>query len=37
MPDAIVAASALHLSLPLVTADKDFNRIAGLDLRLLKL
>lgn len=37
LPDAIVAASALHLSLPLVTADKDFSRIAGLDLRLLKL
>jgi predicted nucleic acid-binding protein len=37
LPDAIVAASALYMSLPLVTADKSFSKISGLDLHLLKL
>jgi predicted nucleic acid-binding protein len=37
LPDAIVAASALYMSLPLVTADKSFLKIPGLDLHLLKL
>lgn len=37
LPDAIVAASALYMSLPLVTADKRFSKIPGLDLHLLKL
>ena len=32
LPDAIVAASALYMSLPLVTADKGFSKIPGLDL-----
>jgi len=36
LPDAIVAASSLFMSLPLVTADKSFSKIPGLDLHLLK-
>ena len=36
LPDAIVAASAMYMSLPLVTADKSFSKIFGLDLQLIK-
>jgi predicted nucleic acid-binding protein len=32
IPDTIIAASALALSLPIITADKGFKKIAGLDL-----
>ena len=32
IPDTIIAASALLLSLPIITADKSFKKIAGLDL-----
>ncbi|RKR81292.1 hypothetical protein BDD43_1437 [Mucilaginibacter gracilis] len=32
IPDAIIAASALAFSLPIITADKGFKKIAGLDL-----
>ena len=35
--DAIIAASAIYLNLPLVTADKGFKRIKELDLQLLEL
>lgn len=31
LPDAIIAASALHLNLPLISADKVFNRIEDLN------
>ena len=37
LPDAIVAASSLYMSLPLVTADKSFLKNTRLDLHLLKL
>lgn len=37
LPDAIVAASAMYMGFPLITADSDFTKITGLDLRLLKL
>lgn len=37
LPDAIIAASALYTSFPLVTADKIYLKIPGLDLHLLKL
>ena len=37
LPDAIVAASAMYMGYPLITADSDFTKITGLDLRLLKL
>ena len=37
LPDTIMAASALYMSMPLVTADKSFQKISDLDLRLLKL
>jgi predicted nucleic acid-binding protein len=37
LPDVIVAASAMYMGLPLVTADKSFAKIAGLDLQLMKL
>jgi predicted nucleic acid-binding protein len=32
IPDTIIAASALALSLPIITADKSFKKIADLDL-----
>ncbi len=32
LPDAIVAASAIHIGLPIITADKDFRKIPELDL-----
>lgn len=35
--DAIIAASAIYLNLPLVTADKGFKKIKELDLQLLEL
>ena len=36
LPDAIVAATSVCNHLPLVTADKGFKRIEGLDLNLLE-
>lgn len=35
--DAIIAATAIHLNLPLITADKDFKKIQELDIQLLEL
>ena len=35
-PDALIAATALHLALPLLTFDKGFTRIKELDLVLLE-
>ena len=35
LPDAFVAATALWLGVPLLTADKGFSRISGLDIVLL--
>lgn len=32
IPDTIIAASALSYSLPIITADKGFKKITGLDL-----
>jgi hypothetical protein len=32
IPDAVIAASALHFQMPLVSADTDFKKIAGLTL-----
>ena len=37
VPDAIVAASAIYMSFPLITGDKDFLKIGGLELQLLNL
>lgn len=37
LPDAIIGATSLYMSLPLVTADKSFAKLTGLDLRLLKI
>lgn len=34
LPDCIVAASALYLDLPIITADKDFKKIKELNLML---
>ena len=31
-PDAIIAATALYLQIPLITADKEFEKIDNLDL-----
>lgn len=35
LPDAIVAASAIVKNIPLITADKGFNQIEELDLKLI--
>ena len=32
LPDAIIAATAIYLQLPLITADSDFKRIKELEL-----
>lgn len=37
LPEAIIAATAKHLSIPIVTADSDFQEIAGVDVLLLDL
>jgi predicted nucleic acid-binding protein len=37
LPDALIAATALHNNIPLLTFDKDFIRIKELDLVLLEL
>ena len=37
LPDAIIAATAKAFNLPLVTADKDFKKIEGVDIVLLDL
>jgi predicted nucleic acid-binding protein len=37
VPDAIIAATAIYLNLPFVTADKGFKKIQELDLQLLDL
>jgi predicted nucleic acid-binding protein len=37
LPDAIIAATAIYLDIPLVTFDTDFNKIEDLKLVLLKL
>jgi len=37
LPDAIIAASCLHMGFPLVTADKGFGKIAELEVVLLEL
>ncbi|MEY2828912.1 MAG: hypothetical protein RIQ33_770 [Bacteroidota bacterium] len=36
LPDAIIAATAIYLDLPLLSADKDFSRIVHLNLLLFK-
>jgi hypothetical protein len=36
LPDAIIAATALYLDLPLLTADKEFNRLPNLKLILIE-
>lgn len=30
LPDAVIAATALHLKAPLITRDKGFQKVAGL-------
>ena len=32
LPDAIVAATAISLNLPLITADRQFEKVSGLDV-----
>ncbi|MEP7170195.1 MAG: PIN domain-containing protein [Bacteroidota bacterium] len=32
LPDAIIAASSQYLSFPLLTADKDFNKVKEIDI-----
>jgi hypothetical protein len=34
LPDCIIAASALHLELPFISADKDFSKVKELNLLL---
>jgi predicted nucleic acid-binding protein len=35
-PDAIIAASAITMGLPLITADKQFEKVSGLDVIIIK-
>ena len=37
IPDAIIAASALHYDIPLLTADKEFKKITELEAIILEL
>ena len=37
LPDAIIAATALYLKIPLLTADKGFKKIDSLDMVLLNI
>lgn len=37
LPDAIVASTALLYNIPLITADKDFKKIEGIDLLLVSI
>jgi len=37
LPDAIIAATALSLEIPLLTADKDFAKIKEIDCFILEL
>ena len=37
IPDAIIAATAIEYNLPLVTADKGFEKISGLKVNIVKL
>jgi predicted nucleic acid-binding protein len=34
-PDAIIAATSKYLNIPLITSDKDFKKIPGIELILL--
>jgi predicted nucleic acid-binding protein len=36
IPDAIIAATAIYLNIPLLTTDKDFKKIKELDLILIQ-
>jgi len=36
LPDALIAASALHANIPLLTFDKGFSQLKSLDLVLLQ-
>ena len=36
-PDDIIASTAIHLNLPLITADKGFDKITNLDLMVYQL
>ena len=36
LPDAIIAATAIENNLPLITADREFNQLAELDLVLIE-
>lgn len=36
MPDAIIAATAIYLNIPILTADKEFKKIKELDLILIQ-
>jgi predicted nucleic acid-binding protein len=37
LPDAIVAATAIYLDVPLTTFDSDFNKIADLKIGFIKI
>ncbi|QOI97171.1 MAG: type II toxin-antitoxin system VapC family toxin [Flammeovirgaceae bacterium] len=36
LPDSVIAASAIHLDIPLITRDREFSKIKGLSLRLIQ-
>jgi predicted nucleic acid-binding protein len=37
LPDAVIAATAIHLGVPLLTADKTLSKLPGMDLFLLEI
>ena len=37
LPDAVIAATAMHLSIPLLTADKTLSKLTGIDILLLEI
>ena len=36
LPDAVIAATAIHLGVPLLTADKTLSKLSGIDVFLLE-
>jgi predicted nucleic acid-binding protein len=37
IPDAIVASTAMYMKLPLLTADKDFKKVSGIEVLFLSI
>ena len=37
LPDAVIVATAIHLGIPLLTADKELTKLSGLDILLVEI